>query len=113
MKRIRLVRHHDARSGPALERTEGRDTTMALAPRPQVARKAKRALVDGARRSLLLLLPPSAKQVKSGISVWRRTPTSTKWCARAFVQWVPGRGTKARGLGSRPGAIHPTMRSRC
>lgn len=44
---------------------------MALARRPQVARKAKKALVDGARAQLLLLLPPTAKQVKSGISVTR------------------------------------------
>lgn len=71
---------------------------MALARRPQVARKAQRALVDGARRLLLLLVPRTAKQVKSGISVTRRTPTATKWFARAFVQWVPGRGTRARGF---------------
>lgn len=72
---------------------------MALARRPQVARKAKKALVEGARRLLLLLVPPTAKQVKRGITVTRRTPKGTRWHARAFVQWVPGRGTKARGFG--------------
>lgn len=71
---------------------------MALARRPQVARKAKKALVDGARRALLLLVPSTAKQVKSGITVTRRTPKATRWYARAFVQWVPGRGTRARGF---------------
>jgi hypothetical protein len=72
---------------------------MALARKPQLARKANRALVEGARKLLLLLVPPTAKDVKSGITVFRVSQKSTKWLARAFVQWVPGRGTKARGFG--------------